>query len=211
MLRGIQQQQQEIEKLHEEIRRLKGLPETPKRTTPQTSTLNDPQGKPSRKNKKKTKKGKRPGSQKKKLNIHETVKLELDDLPEGTRLHGFEDFFVQDLVICSHNTRYRRARYQLPDGFWRTAPLPPQVQSHFGPDLQSYVLYQHHHNHVTQPLLLEELWEFGVDISAGQINRMLTEGHDAFHEEKDGLLPTARKVSAYLQTDDTSARHGSIK
>lgn len=210
LLRLVVQQQQEIEKLREEIRRLKGLPETPQRPTPQPSTLNDPQGKPSRKSRgKKRRKGKRPGSQKrkKKLDIQQIVKLELNDLPEGTRLHGFRDFFVQDLVIRSHNIRYRRARYQLPDGSWVIAPLPAHVQSHFGSTLQSYVLYQHHHNHVTQPLLLEELREFGVDISAGQINRLLTEGHDAFHQEKDALLPAARQVSAYLQTDDTSARH----
>ena len=36
---------------------------------------------------------------------------------------------------------------------------------------------------------------------------MLTEGHEAFYQEKDDLLPAAREVSAYLQTDDTSARH----
>lgn len=209
LLRISQQQQQEIDALRDEVRRLKGLPETPQRTPTQPSTLNDPQGKPSRKKQKKRRQGKRPGSQKKKkkLDIHKTIKLELNDLPEGTRLHGFEDFFVQDLVVRSHNIRYRRARYRLPDGSWRIAPLPPHVQSHFGADLRSYVLYQHHHNHVTQPLLLEELREFGVDISAGQINRLLTEGHDAFHQEKDGLLPAARKVSSYLQTDDTSARH----
>ena len=79
--------------------------------------------------------------------------------------------------------------------------------SHFGPTLRQYVLYQHFHNHVTQPLLHEELLELGVDISAGQVNRLLTEGHEAFHQEKDSLLPAAREVSAYLQTDDTSAMH----
>src|SRR5262249_5779863 len=63
------------------------------------------------------------------------------------------------------------------------------------------------HNHVTQPLLHEELRELGVDISAGQVNRLLTEGHEPFSQEKDSLLPAAREVSAYLQTDDTSARH----
>jgi hypothetical protein len=39
------------------------------------------------------------------------------------------------------------------------------------------------------------------------VNNLLTEGHDAFHEEKDSLLPAAREVSGYLNTDDTSARH----
>ena len=139
--------------------------------------------------------------------IHENVPLPLDGLPDGTKFLGYQDFTVQDLKVEPHNTRYRRGRYQLPDGTIVTAPLPQDVKSHFGPTLRQYALYQHFHNHVTQPLLHEELLELGVDISAGQVNRLLTEGHEAFHQEKDSLLPTAREVSAYLQTDDTSARH----
>ena len=204
--------QREIEKLRDEIGRLKGLPETPKRP-PQPSTLNDPQGKPSQLSKKKRKKrrGKRPGSAKRaktqQLKIHETIPLRLDGLPEGTRQLGFTDFYVQDLKFEAHNIRYRRARYQLPDGSFLTAPLPAHVTSHFGPTLHGYVIYQHYQNHVTEPLLLEELREVGVDISGGQISRLLTEGHELFHQEKDGLLPAAREVSAYFHTDDTSARH----
>ena len=64
-----------------------------------------------------------------------------------------------------------------------------------------------HQNHVTQPLIREELLERGIDISTGQINRLLTEGHEEFHAEKDGLLPAAREVSDYFQADDTGARH----
>ena len=76
-----------------------------------------------------------------------------------------------------------------------------------GRGLRSYVLYQHHQNGVTQPLIHEELLDLGIDISTGQIDRLLTEGHDQFHEEKDALLPAAREVSSYFQADDTSARH----
>jgi hypothetical protein len=202
-----------IEQLQEEVRRLKGLPETPKRSA-QPSPLNDPDGPPSAAGKKKkptTPDGKRPGSAKRSktqdLIIHDDVPLRLDGLPDGTKFLGYQDFTVQDLKIEPHNTRYRRGRYQLPDGTIRTAPLPKDVTSHFGPTLRQHVLYQHFHNHVTQPLLHEELQELGVDISAGQVNRLLTEGHEAFHQEKDSLLPAAREVSTYLQTDDTSARH----
>jgi Transposase IS66 family len=208
----LQRQQQRIEQLEEEIRRLKGLPETPKRP-PQPSPLNDPNGPPSAADKKKPSPadGKRPGSAKRSktqhLIVHDDVPLPLDGLPDGTKFLGYQDFTVQDLLVEPHNTRYRRGRYQLPDGTIRTAPLPMDVTSHFGPTLRQYVLYQHFHNHVTQPLLHEELLELGVDISAGQVNRLLTEGHEAFHEEKDSLLPAARAVSTYLQTDDTSARH----
>jgi Transposase IS66 family len=208
----VQRQQLRIEQLEEEIRRLKGLPETPKRP-PQPSPLNDPSGPPSAsgKNKPTAPDGKRPGSAKRSktqhLVVHKDVPLPLDGLPDGTKFLGYRDFTVQDLKVEPHNTRYRRCRYQLPDGTIRIAPLPKNVTSHFGSTIRQYVLYQHFHNHVTQPLLHEELQELGVDISAGQVNRLLTEGHEAFHEEKDSLLPAAREVSAYLQTDDTSARH----
>jgi hypothetical protein len=202
-----------IEQLQEEIQRLKGIPEPPKRA-PQSSPLNDPSGPPSASDEKKKPNGpdgKRPGSAKRSktrdLVIHEDVPLRLDKLPEGTQFLGYQDFTVQDLKVEPFNTRYRRSRYQLPDGKIVTAPLPNDVTSHFGSTLQQYILYQHFHNHVTQPLLHEELQELGVDISAGQVNHLLTEGHDAFHQEKDDLLPAAREVSDYLQTDDTSARH----
>jgi hypothetical protein len=68
-------------------------------------------------------------------------------------------------------------------------------------------LYQHNHCQVTQPLLLEQLQEWGVDISAGQLNRILTEQKDIFHNEKDEILLTGLKVSAYVNVDDTGARH----
>jgi hypothetical protein len=95
----------------------------------------------------------------------------------------------------------------LPDGSSRTAPLPADVEGHFGAGLRSYVLYQHHQNGVTQPLIHEELVDLNIDISTGQIDRLLTEGHEPFHEEKDALLPAAREVSSYFQADDTGARH----
>ena len=212
LLRVIFELQQENEKLRAEVDRLKGLPERPQRPQ-QPSTLNDPRGKPSQvaRGKGKKRRGKRPGSAKRaktrQLKIHDTVPLELDQLPEGTKRLGYSDFYVQDLKVEAHNIRYRRARYRLPDGSFRTAPLPDHVAGHFGSTLRAYVLYQHFHNHVTQPLLHEELLELGVDISAGEINHLLTKGHDAFHEEKDALLPAAREVSRYFHTDDTSARH----
>jgi Transposase IS66 family len=208
-----QQQQARIEQLEGEIRRLKGLPDKPKRK-PGRSPLNDPSGPPSASGEKKQSdaaKGKRPGSAKRsktgRLPIHKNVPLPLDSLPAGSKFLGYQDFTVQDLLVEPHNIRYRRSRYRLPDGRIVIAPLPPNVSSHFGPTLRQYVLYQHFHNHVTQPLLHEELLELGVDISAGQVNRLLTEAHEAFHQEKDSLLPAAREVSAYLQTDDTSAKH----
>jgi hypothetical protein len=205
LLRLIEEQRAEIERLRAEVARLKGLPPRP---TIRPSTLNQPHPDPAHK---KRRRGKRPGSAKRRktreLTIHETVPLPLEGLPEGTQQNGYEDFVVQDLRIEAHNICYQRLRYRLPDGTFLTALLPAHVQGHFGPVLRSYVLYQHYQNQVTQPLIHEELLELGIDISTGQIDRLLTEGHHRFHEEKDSLLPAAREVSSYFQADDTGARH----
>ncbi len=205
LLRVIQELQAENRRLRDEIDRLKGLPRRPRiRPSPLNASHPDPSHK-------KKQRGKRPGSAKRQktseLTIHETIPLPLEGLPDGTRQNGYEDFVVQDLKLEAHNVRYRRLRYLLPDGSSRTAPLPPHVQGHFGPGLRAYVRYQYHQNHVTGPLIHEELLDLGIDISTGQIDRLLTEGHEAFHEEKDALLPGAREVSSYFQADDTSTRH----
>ena len=155
--------------------------------------------------------GRRPGSAKrsktKELKIDETLVLVLEGLPPDARCEGYRDFVVQDLIVQSHTTRYRRAVYRLADGTLRVAARPAGLTSHFGIGLKQYILLQVHQNHVTQGRLREELQEWGIDISEGQISHLLLEGHDDFHAEKDELLPVAREISDHLHCDDTSARH----
>jgi hypothetical protein len=203
LLAVIQRQEREIQDLRDEIHRLKGTTQRPK-IEPSRLLKPPPTGKTDPKKK-------RPGSAKRKktidLKIDETLPLYLDDLPDGSRLEGYRDFVVQDLVVKTHNVRYRRAVYRLPDGSLRVAPRPDGIDAHFGVGLREHVLWQVHQNHVTQGRLLEELHELGIDISAGQISNILLQGHDAFHAEKDELLPVAREISDHLHCDDTSARH----
>ncbi len=154
---------------------------------------------------------KRPGSKKrrKRLPVHRCVIIPPADLPLGSRLLGYQDYLLQDLVIEPCNTRYRLARYRTPDEEYLTGQLPAHLQgTHFGPTLQSYILYQYHHQRVTQPLLLQQLREWGIDISSGQLNRLIIEQKDRFHAEKTALLPAALTHSTYLHVDDTGARHG---
>jgi hypothetical protein len=56
-------------------------------------------------------------------------------------------------------------------------------------------------------LLLEPLREWGVDISAGEINNLLSAGKESFHQEKDDILITASAVSNYVNVNDSGARH----
>jgi len=129
-------------------------------------------------------------------------------IPHGSRFKGYHDFTVQDILITTKNTRYRLARWQTPDGRDLTGKLPKALQGrHFGPGLIAHVLHQHHHCHVTQPLLHEQLREWGVDISAGQVNAILLDGKTLFHAEKDALLAAGLALSAYVTVDDSGARH----
>lgn len=106
------------------------------------------------------------------------------------------------------NTCYKLEIWRGPDGKYHYAKLPDYLQgTDFGPGLKRYILYQYHQCHVTQPLLLEQLKEWGISISSGQLSNIITKGHDRFHDEKDDLLTKARQTADFLQTDDTGARH----
>jgi hypothetical protein len=199
--------EQRVDHLETEVARLKKLPARPKIKPSALERDDDDQDPPP---------GgagsgnKRPGSKKRKKRfpIHRTVKMTPPDLPAGSRLLGYQDYLVQDLLIQPCNTRYRLARYRTPDGERLTARLPAALQgTHFGPTLQSFILYQYHHQRVTQPLLLQQLLEWEIDISSGQLNRIISEDKDRFHAEKTALLPAAIAHSSYMHVDDTGARH----
>jgi hypothetical protein len=158
---------------------------------------------------------KRPGSAKRpktaELHIHQEVPLHPVDLPVGATFRGYEAYVVQELLIENDNTRYLRARYDLPGGGSVLAPFPmgvlPVEGGHFGANLIAYILDQYHQAQVTEPLLLAQLWEYGIDISAGQLHRILTENKEHFHQEKAEVLAAGLVESSYLGTDDTGARH----
>jgi hypothetical protein len=159
--------------------------------------------------------GKRAGSAKRpktaELSIHREVPLYHAELPAGARFRCYEPYVVQELIIQNENTRYLRARYDLPGGGSVLAPFPegvlPVAGGHFGANLIAYILDQYHQAQVTEPLLLEQLWEYGIDISSGQLHHILTENKEVFHQEKNEILMAGLEASSYIGTDDTGARH----
>jgi len=55
--------------------------------------------------------------------------------------------------------------------------------------------------------LLEQLRQWDIDLSTGQLSRILTEHHDLLHREKEQLLLAGLAASTYVHADDTGARH----
>lgn len=205
----ISKQQEKIAKLEEKVnsldeelkvaKKLKGKPKI------RPSTLNQEEKNPK-------KSGKRPGSDKrsKKLNFvvdEERIIEPEEKLPSGAIFNGYREYDVQDLVLHRHNIRFLLAEYGTVSGKTIVGKLPSPYQGHYGPTLISFTLYQHHQCRVPQNLILEQLRELGVDISAGQVNRLLVEEKEDFHREQSQVLQTGLETAEYIHTDDTGARH----
>lgn len=195
-------QQEQLQQLRDEIARLKGEKPKPKI---RPSTLE----KPSRGGEKKPRpKKRRKRSKTRELTIHETVCIPATEIPKGSRFKGYEEFTVQEIRIKIHNVCFRLERWETPSGERLVGKLPSELKGrHFGPTLRAYILHQYHHAHVTQPLLLEQLHEWGVEISKGQLSAIITKDKEEFHAEKEGLLEAGLEVSTYVHVDDTGARH----
>ena len=134
--------------------------------------------------------------------------VEPAEIPEGSKFIGYRDVVIQDIVFETYNTCYRLAQYETLDGCLVSGQLPEAVKGcGFGKNLISFILYQYHHQHVTQPLLLEHLRDLGVNISSGRLSQFISKCLDAVHDEKDPLLQVGLSVSRYVQVDDMGARH----
>lgn len=207
---SLARQSDKIDELLSEIRQLKKLSKKPKlRASNLPKDKNDKDDEPPADG---SNASKRPGSSKrsknKNLKIDREELIAVENVPVGSVRKGYQSYIIQDLMVQSVVTKYRLERWQLPDGSPIVATLPKELQGHhFGPTLRAYILHQHHHQCVTQPLLHKQLMEWGIDISSGQLNRLLTENKEAFHHEKAALLPAGLSASSYIQVDDTGARH----
>ena len=202
-LNKIAQQEEEIAKLKEEIARLKGQKPRPKIPP---SILEGP----------KSKRG--PSSSMTRhqpdhcktsacLIIHETIRVKAQNVPKEAVFKGFQSYTIQELILKPHNTRYELERWRLPDGQYLTARLPEKPVGHYGPKLVAYLLHQYYGCRVTEPLLLAQLKEIGIRISAGQLSHLLLSSCPSFHQEKDRLLPAGLFATRQIQADDTGARH----
>ena len=195
---------QRIDELEQEILKLKGETLKPKISPTKMDKEDETDKAASSKNVTKPEKI----SKTKSLKIDETVVIEPENIPVGAKFKGYRDVVIQDIIFKTHNTCYRLAQYQCPDGHYVSGEMPKGFAGcHYGKELISYILYQYHHQHVTQPLLLAQLHDIGVEISSGRLSEFITENLDVFHNEKDEILKVGLSVSTYIHADDTGARH----
>ena len=201
----IEQQAKEIEDLKAEIRMLK---EHPRKPNIKPSNLENPQDSSSEDNNENDGKHKEKRAKKPNLPIDRVEKIKAENVPAGSVFKGFKKVIIQDMIIKRENILYELEMWRTPEGKYIYGRLPESLQgTDFGTTLKSFILYQHYQCHVTQPLLHEQLKGFGIDISTGEISRILTENKDEFHQENAEILSMALQEMSFIQTDDTGARH----
>lgn len=206
-------QSEKVDLLLSEIRRLKHISEKPKIRASKLPKNNDDNDDvpPTGNDTPKKRAGSAKRSKRNVLKIDKEEIIAVANVPVGSVRKGYQDYVVQDLIISTQVIKYRLERWQFPDGNHVTATLPKEITGHhFGPTLRTYILHQHHHQCVTQPLLLAQLREWKIDMSVGQLNRLLVEDKVKFHDEKDAILKSGLSVSEYIQVDDTGARHKGV-
>jgi uncharacterized coiled-coil protein SlyX len=198
----LKRQQERIEQLESELRTRKKLKGKPKISPSQLNKGFKPE----------PPEGKRAGSDKRSkkesFEVDEEQIVEPRTIPDGAEFNGYRVYDVQEIEIRRHNIRFQLAEYIKLDGTTVVGELPQGYQAgHFGPKLVSYILYQHYQCRVPQPLIYEQLQEWGIDISAGQVNRLLTEHAEPFVQEQQQVLRAGLEAAEYIHTDDTGARH----
>jgi hypothetical protein len=143
------------------------------------------------------------------IRIDKEVKLDLDRaaLPPDAKDKGYEEVVVQELRIATENVRFLRQKYYSASlGKTYLAPLPDGYCGEFGPNVKTLCVIFSHLCRMTEPKIGEWFADMGIMISAGQISHFLTEGHEAFHREKEEIVEAGLNSSPWQHIDDTGTR-----
>jgi hypothetical protein len=198
--------QTEIQRLRDEINRLKGEQGKPKirANTPKPPRVDYSSEKERRKPKPRQKQAK-----KAKLEIHRQQTLEVDkaSLPPDAEFKGYEDVVVQDVVFRADNVCFHKEKYwAYSTGQTYMAELPLGYEGHFGPGLKALTLTLYFGGGMSEPKIRGLYENVGVQISSGQLSNLLIKGQEAFHAEKEEVCEAGLGSSPWQHIDQTGTR-----
>ena len=189
--------------LQDEINRLKGEKSKPKIKPANTKDLNPPAKKPRKKKAKKTD-----------LEIDETIEVDVDksELPDDAKFVGTRDVVIQEIVLKRRNLKFVIKRYYSKElGKTFEGNVPEEFKGReFAPQLISFVLYQFYKNRVPHKKILDQLKDFGIEMSDGTLCSILNDLDEGFKDDLSSARSAAFNKCSQAHIDDSGARLSGI-
>src|SRR6201989_1811192 len=198
--------QAEIQRLRNEINRLKGEQGQPaiKPNTPQPLPK-DLSSEQERRTPKAWSKGRK--TDRLPIDREQVVAVDPAALPPDVVFKGYEDVVVQEVLFRTDNVLFRKEKFYSPSQHTTyVASLPPGYRGQCGPGIKSLALVFYYGAQMSEPKVAELVRSGGVRLSAGQVWNLLIKDQAAFHTEKDAVYQAGLASSPWQHLDDTSTR-----
>src|SRR5437867_10795924 len=198
--------QAEIQRLRNEINRLKGEQGQPtiKPNTPQPPPK-DLSSEQERRTPKAWSKGRK--TDRIPIDREHVLLVNPDRLPPDGQFKGYEEVVVQDVLLRTDNVLFQKEKFYSPSQHTTyLAYLPQGYSGQFGPGIKSLGLALYFGAQMSEPKVAELLRSVGVRISDGQVSNLLIKDQAAFHTEKDAVYQAGLASSPWQHLDDTSTR-----
>lgn len=199
----IAEQAAEMQRLRDEISRLKGEQGKPKITANKPTT--DLSSEKERRQPKPRNKSSKQDTIK--IDRHVVLTVDREQLPADAVFKGYEEVVVQDIEVRTDNVQFRKEKYYSPSQK-RTylADLPAGYHGQFGPKVRAWVLLLYYAGQMSEPKILEVLRTVGLSMSAGQLSDLLIKDQESFHGEKAAVIKAGLSSSPWQHLDSTGTR-----
>ncbi len=167
---ALREAQAEIQRLRDDINRLKGEQGKPdiKPPTPPSPPANYSSEPERHRRVERGKRGKRAPIQ---IDREEPLTVDPATLPPDAIFKGYEDVIVQDILIRTDNVRFRKEVWYAPSTKQSyRAPLPPGYVGEFGPGIHALVVVLAYGCLVSEAKIRDLLTNVGVQIADGTIS-----------------------------------------
>ena len=142
-----------------------------------------------------------------KIDRHITCKIDKSSLPDDAVFKGYETRVIQDIKIVTDNIEFKLPVYYSPS-LKKTflGELPLGYHGEFGPGVRATIITLYRDSGMTESAIERFFRTFNIQISKSTISRMITEGHEVFHREKEDIIDAGLKAGLYQHIDDTGCK-----
>ncbi|MCP4557310.1 MAG: transposase [Herbaspirillum sp.] len=193
--------QEEIQRLRDEINRLKGEQGKPKfkpKKKPKTELSSE------RERRKPVERKRRRKRDTIAIDREKIVKVDRDSLPADAEFKGYTEVVVQDVEVKTDNILFRKEKfYSASEGKTYLAELPAGYRGGYGPGVRTWALVLYFGSQMTEPKIAAWFEQAGIQISSGEVSNLLIKGQTRFHEEEAAVYEAGLGSSPWQHLDDT--------